>query len=339
MNTPARTLLGGGSGTGAGGSALILQARALAEHTPNSAGATTSAPAAAGRAVRRRGRGKAARSLALIAACRQILEEIQPASVRAVCYQLFVKKLIADVSKASTARVSTQLTWARENRYIRWSWIVDETREAETVNSWEDPAEFMETVRNAYRKDFWAQQPFHIEIWSEKGTVRGTLGPILDEYGLTFRVMHGFTSATVAHQIAQEARRDHRPWVALYVGDWDPSGLYMSERDLPERIDKYGGSVHIQRLAIDLRDTFDPDLPHFEAKDKEKDARYRWFVENFGDRCWELDALSPRILRERVRLRIEQLIDREAWERCEKAQAAEQQSLRDVLDAWKAAAS
>jgi hypothetical protein len=47
--------------------------------------------------------------------------------VRAVCYRLFTMNIIDDMSKASTNKVSTQLTWAREQGVIPWSWIVDET--------------------------------------------------------------------------------------------------------------------------------------------------------------------------------------------------------------------
>jgi hypothetical protein len=38
--------------------------------------------------------------------------------------------------------------------------------------------------------------PDRVEVWSEKGTVRGVLDPVLKEYGVGFRVMHGFGSAT-----------------------------------------------------------------------------------------------------------------------------------------------
>jgi hypothetical protein len=51
-------------------------------------------------------------------------------------------------------------------------------------------------VARSYRRDFWQQQPERVEVWSEKGTIRGVLQPVLDEYGVGFRVMHGFGSAT-----------------------------------------------------------------------------------------------------------------------------------------------
>jgi hypothetical protein len=78
-----------------------------------------------------RRRGKSFKNIELIAVARAILEDIQPASVRAVCYQLFNRKLLASMAKNETNRVSAQLRDARENGLIPWDWIVDETREAE----------------------------------------------------------------------------------------------------------------------------------------------------------------------------------------------------------------
>jgi hypothetical protein len=75
----------------------------------------------------------------------------------------------------------------------------------------------------------WALQPALVEVWSEKGTVRGTLAPVLNAYGVGFRVMHGFAPATIVHEIAEAHGASDRPLLPLYVGDWDPSGLYMSE--------------------------------------------------------------------------------------------------------------
>lgn len=195
-----------------------------------------------------RGRGKSRRSLALIEATRAILSEIQPASVRAVCYRLFVLGLISSMAKSETSRVSKQITWAREHGLIAWGSIVDETREAERISAWENPAAYVETVKGAYRRDRWADQPDWIEVWSEKGTIRGTLAPVLHNYGVTFRVMHGFASSTAVHQIAEETRRAAKRLTVFYVGDWDPSGMHMSALDLPSRLARYKGEATIVRL-------------------------------------------------------------------------------------------
>jgi len=62
-------------------------------------------------------RGKTQRSLTLIDACRAILQEMQPATVRAVCYQLFIRKLIPSMAKTCTNRVSTQLRLCAGKRH------------------------------------------------------------------------------------------------------------------------------------------------------------------------------------------------------------------------------
>ena len=78
-----------------------------------------------------------------------------------------------------------------------------------------------------------------------------------------------------------------RPLIILYVGDYDPYGMYMSKCDLPERFLKYGGD-HITLKRIALTSDQVADLPSFPAKDKKKDPRYAWFVEHYGKTCWGL---------------------------------------------------
>jgi hypothetical protein len=154
---------------------------------------------------------------------------------------------------------------------------------------------------------------------------------VLDEYGVGFRVMHGFGSATEIHDVADDD--DGRTLIVFYVGDWDPSGLCMSEHDLPERLSRYDGDhVVLTRIAF-TRGQLNG-LPSFPAADKTKDPRYKWFVEHFGDRCWELDALDPNELRACVEEAILSAIESEAWERCKVVERAEQQSLRSILSGW-----
>ncbi|WOP14511.1 hypothetical protein [Ottowia sp. SB7-C50] len=282
------------------------------------------------------GRGKSAKTLALVEAARRILEEIQPASVRAVCYRLFIEKLIPDMGKNSTGSVSKQLVWAREQGVIPWGWIVDETREAERVSTWANPEQIIRAAVNGYRKDYWAMQPRRVEVWSEKGTIRGTVAPVLNEHGVTFRVMHGYGSATSLYGIAQETLDNTKPLTILYIGDWDCSGLHMSEVDLPARLGRYGGEATIERIALEARDVHArTELPWFPASDKKNDTRYDWFTGRYGHRCWEVDALSPVILRKRLEQRIDALLDIEAWNHAIEIEQAETQSMQDFMGRFK----
>jgi hypothetical protein len=228
----------------------------------------------------------------------------------------------------------------------RLFWIVDEAREEERTLVWDDVEECVEYTQQTYRRDYWLEQPIRVAVWSEKGTVRGTLAPVLNAYQVPFLATHGHNSATLTHDTALRERHDHRKWVVLYVGDYDPSGMDMSERDLPERLARYGADVEIIRLAIvanDLRT-----LPTFGSRDKEveaeqrygvrtkegKDPRRAWFEAHYGGTCCELDALNPNELRDRVEQAIIAHIDAPAWRRMKEIEQVECNSLRDIPGRW-----
>jgi hypothetical protein len=240
------------------------------------------------------------------------------------------------MARKEMQRVYRLLKEAREQGIIPWEWIVDETRSLERTSTWSDPADYAECVARSYRRDFWNQQPHRCEVWSEKGTVRGVLAPVLDQYAVGFRVMHGFSSATAIYDVCQDD--DGRDLIALYVGDFDPSGLFMSEEDLPARLADYDGEhVKLRRIALTPEQVIG--LPPFPATDKSKDPRFRWFVANRGDQCWELDAMDPNDLRDCVERAIVDLIEPTAWARCETVNKAEQESLRTIIAKWGEAVS
>jgi hypothetical protein len=106
--------------------------------------------------------------------------------------------------------VSRLLTFEREEGNLPCTWIVDESREAKRINSRRYVAEFGDTVKGAYRRDYWTMHPHWIEVWSEKGTVRGTLAPVLKKKGITFRVHHGHSSYTAVKSAAVESAHTPR---------------------------------------------------------------------------------------------------------------------------------
>jgi hypothetical protein len=279
----------------------------------------------------KKGRGMAQRSLDLIAAMYSVAKAAQPITGRGVGYKLFAADLIPSMERAEMQRVYRLLKEAREQGHIPWPWIVDETRELERVSTWANPAAYARAVARSYRRDFWDQQSVRVIVVSEKGTVRGVLAPVLDHFAVGFQVMHGFSSATIVHDISEND--DGRPLIILYVGDFDPSGMFMSEEDLPNRFSKYDGDhVTLRRIALTREHV--NGLLSFSATDKRKDPRYRWFVKNYGKHCWELDAMDPNDLRACVKKEIKKLIEPVAWKRCEVVNRAEQESLQTILQKW-----
>jgi hypothetical protein len=281
----------------------------------------------------KKGRGMARASLDLIQAMHDEAEAAQPITGRGIGYKPFARKLIDSMSKNEMQKVYRLLRIAREQGDIPWSWIVDETRSLERVSTWADPERYARAVARSYRRDFWKQQPRRCDVWSEKGTVRGVLQPVLDDYAVGFRVMHGFTSVTAVHDVATDD--DGRKSTVLYVGDFDPSGMFMSEEDLPKRLDNYDGHhVKLRRIALTQKQT--SGLESFPATDKKDDTRYPWFIRNYGEKCWELAAMDPRVLRNCVEREIRKLIEPKAWALCEAVNEAELDSLKSVIGNWAA---
>src|SRR5262249_27453029 len=166
----------------------------------------------------KKGRGMGSQSLDLIQTMYDAAESAHPITGRGIGYKLFTAGLIPSMDRNQMQRVYRLLKEARERDMIPWDWIVGETRELEGVSTWDKPAEYARCVARSYRREFWIQQPHRVEVWSEKGTVRGVLQPVLDEYAVGFRVMHGFSSATTINDVAGDD--DGRPLIVLYCGDY-----------------------------------------------------------------------------------------------------------------------
>jgi hypothetical protein len=307
-------------------------------------------------AAPRKGRGRSQETKGLIAIMVEIAEEIQPCNLRALAYQLFNRKLITSMSDTKqTGKVSRLSVIAREEGLLPWEWIVDPSRSLETVPTWADPEHYADTVQRAYRKDKWLDQPVAISLWSEKATVEGTLRPVLWKYEIPFLVLHGWSGSTPIHDAAEQAIADDKPTIILYVGDYDPSGMGMSELDLPQRIARYALGIRKEDMDIEyarrILEEHDIEIRRialtehhtkllgketsFPAETKKNDSRYAWFVKHYGRSCWELDAMKPTDLRDIVEETILDELDRESWDRHVDVEGQERAAIVGLLKSWK----
>ena len=207
--------------------------------------------------------------------------------------------LISSMSRADMQRVYRLLKEARERGDIPWEWIVDETRELERVPTFGMiPATTRVVSPNPIAAISGISSPSASCVVSEKGTVRGLLKPVLDHYAVGFLRDAWFQQRHHRPRHFPRRRRsaiDHLCMSATSI----PSGMFMSEEDLPNRLASYGGHhVTVRRIALTPEHL--SGLSSFPATDKRKDPRYKWFRSNYGDRCWELDAMDPNDLRDCV---------------------------------------
>jgi hypothetical protein len=279
------------------------------------------------------GRGRAGASIKLIEAAVAVVDECRPITVRGTAYKLFALGLIKSMEFSEYRKVQRLVLEAREEGTIAWEDIVDDGRPTQNPTVYPAPQSFAAAVKDSWRADPWQEQEVRVEIISEKATVSGVLAPVLDELALPFRPYKGFTSGTAAWKLADDSLDDDdRPLIALYLGDHDPSGRFMSDVDLPSRLERYGGKVELKRIALVEADL--PRLPGFEVSTKAGDPRAPWFRQRHGTKCYELDAMDPETLRRRVRSEVKKYIDVAAWERVETANQAVAGSLAVVMKSW-----
>jgi hypothetical protein len=99
-------------------------------------------------------------------------------------------------------------------------------------------------------------------------------------------------------------------------------------RDNRDRLTMFAReSIEIRRLALNMDqvERYRPP-PNFA---KETDSRYAAYVEQFGEKSWELDALDPTVIADLIRTEVEGLIDAKNWN----AAKAQEDANRVLLDA------
>jgi hypothetical protein len=271
--------------------------------------------------------GKHAKTLALIETARTILEDRHPMTVRQVYYQLVSRQVIKN-NRSQYQAVSNALVDARKDGTIPWEWIEDRMRRPRAVQMWDDLADFSDTVRQAYRRDVWADQGELVEVWLEKDALSGIFEDLLRPYGVTLNVGRGYDGWDSIHNAAERYEAWSGPVTVLYFGDFDPSGEDMV-RSLGERLAFFVGDVEIIKCALILEDIERYRLPPDFAK--VTDSRTASFVEKWGDVSVELDALPVDVLEGRLRREVTERLDLDAWKATRALEAQERVRIAELL--------
>jgi len=294
-------------------------------------------------------------------------------SLRGLHYQM-VSRGVYTNTPANYAKLGRAMTKARESGSIPWNWIVDNLRQTNKPSSWTGLVDFLDTVREAYRKDFWARMPAHIEVFVEKDAMAAALQPATRDYDVALHVIRGYISTSYCWTIASQWRQIEKPVFCYYLGDWDPSGLDL-ERSLRQKLQLYSVRVAVdsdampldyvdrddsekdsfsdnlafvfgmsapkgdvfywQRLGLTKDDFEDFDLLPLRIKRNKRgefsDKRAKGFVAEHGDKCAELDAVPPDELRSRIENAIQEHIDQDEWERLQRVEQAEQETLESFI--------
>jgi hypothetical protein len=281
-------------------------------------------------------------SIVLLHATLKALLEEKPQTVRQIFYVLVAVQLIAKTLNRYKA-ISELMVKARKRGIIPWDWIEDPTRETvgeHRGGGCDSAADFINTQLELFEYGFslkmWPTQPRYVEIWTESlGMVR-RFDDIASDYRLAVTPARGYDGWSSLHDAA-ERYQEHiaagRSVRILHFGDFDPSGM-DAPRSLRERLLEFGVKVEVKRCFLTVADIKRYKLPT--ALPKANDPRTKGFVEKYGERTVEIEALPARVFRTRLKSEIEANLDMSAFhevKRQTREQRAEIKALADELRA------
>lgn len=232
-----------------------------------------------------------------------IFWEMKPRlTVRQIFYALTVRGIVPKTENGYR-QTCYQLKQMRERGRIPYGWIADNTRYHIKPDTDPSLEAALKRWQEAYRRDLWANQKDHVEIWVEKDALAGVISPITEQYDVALYVARGYSSQTFIYDASEEIKRIGKIPYIYHFGDHDPSGVDAAYKiELGLLI--HGVDVRFQRVAVTEDQIELYKLPVRKTKTNDPRSK-RWG--NLPS-C-ELDALPAPILRNLVKECIERHID------------------------------
>jgi hypothetical protein len=255
-------------------------------------------------------------TLAIIHAANVICAEYAAQGLQMTLRQLyyqFVARGYLRNRQTEYNRLGSIINDARLAGMLDWDYIVDLTREVESVPHWDDPADVLDAVANQFRVDKWARQDYRPEVWIEKEALAGVIAPTCRALDVPYFAVRGYNSQSAQHEAAQrfiEHMDAAQIPIIFHLGDHDPSGIDMT-RDNDERLWGFGAEVQVRRLALNMDQVRQYNPPPNPAK--MTDSRVGSYLDRYGDESWELDALTPNVLTGLITAAVDSIRDETKW--------------------------
>jgi len=240
-------------------------------------------------------------------------------------------------------QLSKQLVKARERGDVDESRMEDRSREFLGGDyGFDDSSDFVSyqirrflSSPRRYTRIMWTSQPEFILVWIEKDALSRVVSSIADKYKVITAPSRGYASYTYIKEAVAKFPEDKQITV-LHFADHDPSGLDMT-RDLEQRLHRYSElegldlNISVQRIALTHQQVQEYNLTPNPTKTA--DPRATGYTEQFGNQCWELDAIEPNELQRLVSESIKSRIDADIWNQTLEQQTQERQELEEQFSA------
>ncbi len=255
-------------------------------------------------------------------------------TLRQLFYQFVARNYLPNTER-SYKSLGEAVNKGRLYGLIDWLHIVDLTRFIRGNPHWEDSEDMMKTAVESFEVDKWVGQKHRVEVWVEKEALAMVVQPQCRELDVDFFSCRGYVSQSEMWRAAQRIldRRLHKKQITviLHLGDHDPSGLDMS-RDIKERLKTFGARVRFKRIALNMDQIKKLNPPPNPTK--VSDSRSPAYVAEYGESCWELDALPPDALTKLVKKEILKHCNKRKWNRLKAKQEEERRTLESASERW-----
>lgn len=272
-----------------------------------------------------------------ISAVNKIIDQYDmPLTLRQIYYRLVAGGLVPNRRSAYNS-LSSQLVTARENGEVDDSRIVDRSRRVDKPY-YDSPESFIDaikyTLEHKYLHSFWISQPLYVEVWVEKDALSGVISNAVFPFSTIVAPSRGYSSYSYLRDASQRIGRycqDGKEAHILHFADHDPSGLDMT-RDLQDRLNRYcGRAVAVKRIALTYEQVQTHNL--IPNPTKMADPRSEGYIQQYGEECWELDAIEPDELIAMCEIALsEEIRDEKAWGAIEREDKAERELIAKRLE-------
>src|SRR5262245_14076319 len=158
-------------------------------------------------------------------------------TLRQLYYQMVARDILPNKVQ-SYKRLGSILNDARYAGLVDWAAIEDRRRNLEGASHWKNPANAIESIASQFAIDKWQGQKYRPELWIEKEALAGIVERAALANDLHYLACCGYNSASEMYEAAKRVRRRRaagQKTVIIYLGDHDPSGIDMSDSDIPKR--------------------------------------------------------------------------------------------------------
>jgi hypothetical protein len=253
-------------------------------------------------------------------------------TLRQVYYQMVARDIIPN-NERSYKNLGALINDARLAGLIDWNAIEDRTRNIRGRTHWEKPGDVIKAAAYNYHLDYWQDQDNYVEVWVEKDALVGVVGRICDQLDLKYFSCRGYVSQSemwVAAKRLEKRQREGKNIVLLHLGDHDPSGIDMS-RDILDRLNVFEtDDIEFKRLALNMEQVEEYNPPPNPTK--LTDSRATKYLSDFGDECWELDALEPKVIDALIKDNVLKFRDEKKYNQIKKQEALGIEFLEEIAE-------